>query len=252
MTEKIALITGANKGLGYETAAQLGRRGVTVLVGARSAERGEKAAASLCDEGIDASHVPLDVTDEDSVAAAARRVESAHGRLDILVNNAGIAMGDGDGNTSSLTVATARQVFETNVLGVVSVTNAFLPLIRRSEAGRIVMVSSEVGSIATMLRTDTPEPIPALQPGAYGASKSALNALTVSYAKEFRDSSIKVNAVTPGYTATDINGHQGWRTVEQGAAVLVEMALIGPDGPTGAFRHDGTIEFLDSDGAVPW
>jgi NAD(P)-dependent dehydrogenase (short-subunit alcohol dehydrogenase family) len=146
MTKKIALITGANKGIGFATAQALGKEGNTVLIGARSPERGKQAAKTLGEEGIEAEFVHLDVTDEETVAAAAKQVEERYGRLDILVNNAGIALADGNWNTSELTVATARKVFEANVLGVIAVTNAFLPLVRRSEAGRIVNVSSEVGS----------------------------------------------------------------------------------------------------------
>ncbi|GAB3227720.1 SDR family oxidoreductase [Glycomyces halotolerans] len=249
MNQKIALITGANKGIGFATARALGERGVTVLVGARSEERGEKAAASLREEGIESEFVRLDVTDQDCVAAASASVGQRHGRLDILVNNAGIAKADGNWNTSELTVATAREVFEVNLFGVISVTNAFLPLLRRSEAGRIVNVSSEIGSIATILRPGLP--FSGMQPGAYGTSKTALNMLTVSYSVELRETPIKVNAVTPGYTATDLNGNQGLRTVEEGARAVIDMALIGEDGPTGSFRSDGRIDFLDGE-VVPW
>ncbi|GAB3646847.1 SDR family oxidoreductase [Glycomyces tarimensis] len=248
MIKKIALITGANKGIGYATAQGLGQTGATVLVGARSKELGEQAAEELRAGGTEAECVHLDVTDTDSIAAAATHVDEAYGRLDILVNNAGIALADGNWNTSELTLATARKVFETNVFGVIAVTNAFLPLIRRSAAGRIVNVSSEIGSMSTMLRDDLP--FSGLQPGAYGASKAALNMLTVSYATELKDTPIKVNAVTPGFTATDLNGHQGIRKVEDGAKVAVDMALIGEGGPTAGFRHDG-VPYLEGT-VVPW
>lgn len=244
MNEKIALITGANKGIGYEIAKGLADRGATVLAGARSPERGRKAAGEL---GVE--YLRLDVTDPDSVAAAAKEVEDGYGRLDILVNNAGIALADGGWNTSELTVATARKVFEVNFFGVVSVTNAFLPLIHRAEAGRIVNVSSELGSLTTV--SDPDFPFAGMQTGAYGASKSALNSLTVSYAIELRDTPIKVNAVTPGYTATDLNHHQGTRTAAEGARSAIEAALIGEDGPSGAFLSDGEIDFLEG-AVVPW
>ncbi|HEU5127844.1 MAG TPA: SDR family NAD(P)-dependent oxidoreductase [Glycomyces sp.] len=248
MDNKIALITGANKGIGYAAAQALGKEGLTVLVGARSPERGEAAAAALRAEGGDARFVRLDVTDPQSVVAAAEHVEAAWGRLDVLVNNAGIALADGGWNTSELTVATARKVFETNVFGVIAVTNAFLPLLHRAEAGRIVNVSSEIGSMGTMLREDLPF---RGQPGAYGASKSALNMLTVSYGIELADTPIKVNAVTPGYTATDLNGNQGARSAAEGARAVVAMALVGEDGPTASFVSDGRIDYLEGD-LVPW
>lgn len=248
MTENIAIITGANKGIGFEIARGLAKKGLTVLVGARSEERGEAAAARIREEGLDARFLHLDVTDEDVVAAAAKRVETEFGTLDVLVNNAGIALADGDWNTSELTVATARKVFETNVLGVISVTNAFLPLIRRAEAGRIVNVSSEVGSLGFM--TDPANPFATLQAGAYGASKSALNMLTVSLAKELAPTGIKVNAMTPGYTETDLNDNQGTRRPEDAAIAAVNLALIGEDGPNGGFFQEGVEYFEDT--VVPW
>lgn len=248
MTENIAIITGANKGIGFEIARGLAKKGLTVLVGARSEERGEAAAARIREEGLDARFLHLDVTDEDVVAAAAKRVGTEFGRLDVLVNNAGIALADGDWNTSELTVATARKVFETNVLGVVSVTNAFLPLIRKAEAGRIVNVSSEVGSLYFM--TDSGHPFSAMQVGAYGASKSALNMLTVSWSKELDPTGIKINAMTPGYTKTDLNDNQGTRRPEDAAVAAVNLALIGEDGPNGGFFQEGVEYFEDT--VVPW
>jgi NAD(P)-dependent dehydrogenase (short-subunit alcohol dehydrogenase family) len=164
------------------------------------------------------------------------------------VNNAGIAIADGDWNTSELTVATARKVFETNVIGVVSVTNAFLPLIRKAEAGRIVNVSSEVGSLGFMTGTD--HPFSAMQGGAYGASKSALNMLTVSWSKELEPTGVKINAMTPGYTATDLNDNRGTRRPEDAAVAAVNLALIGEDGPSGGFFHDG-VEYFEST-VLPW
>lgn len=250
MTEKIALVTGANKGIGIEIARGLGKVGLTVLVGARSEERGEAAAATLREEGIDARFLRLDVTDEETVAAAAKRVEAGHGRLDVLVNNAGVALLEGgdNWNTSALSVATARRNFEVNVFGVIAVTNAFLPLLRESAAGRIVNVSSEVGSIGTMTRTDFP--FAGMQPGAYGASKSALNMLTVSWALELKDTAIKVNAMTPGYTKTDLNANQGTRDPKEAAKKAVSLALLPDSGPTGAFQQEG-IDYFETE-TVPW
>jgi NAD(P)-dependent dehydrogenase (short-subunit alcohol dehydrogenase family) len=247
-TTKTALITGANKGIGFHIARALGKQGYTVFVGARSEERGEQAAGQLRDEGLDARFLHLDVTDETIVAAAAKRVEDEFGRLDALVNNAGIALADGESNTSELTVATTRKVFETNVIGVVAVTNAFLPLIRRSAAGRIVNVSSEIGSIGFM--TGDNGDVTKMQPGAYGASKTALNMLTISWAKEFEDTAVRINAMTPGYTATDLNGNQGWRKPEDAAHAAVKLALLPNDGPNGGFFQEGN-EYFPTD-EVPW
>jgi NAD(P)-dependent dehydrogenase (short-subunit alcohol dehydrogenase family) len=231
-TTQIALITGANKGIGLATARQLGGRAMTVLVGARDAERGREAERALRGGGANAHFVPLDVTDAESVAAAAKRIEDEYGRLDVLINNAGIAMGDGErALPGETTVATLRTVYETNVFGVVAVTNALLPLLRRAPAARIVNVSSEVGSIAVM--TNPEGALFALTSVPYPSSKAALNMVTAMYAKELRDSPIKVNAANPGYCATDLNGHNGFRTPEQGAEVSVHLATLPDDGPSG-------------------
>ncbi|MGQ5264024.1 SDR family oxidoreductase [Micromonospora sp. ZYX-F-536] len=250
MTNMIALITGANKGIGLATARQLGARGMTVLVGARDAERGQAAERELRDGGADARFVPLDVTDAESVAAAAKLVEQDHGRLDVLVNNAGIVLGDGQrALPSDTTVATLRRVFETNVFGVAAVTNAMLPLLRRAPAARIVNVSSEVGSITVM--TDPAGALFALTSVPYPSSKAALNMLTAMYAKELRDTPIKVNAANPGYCATDFNGNSGFRTPEQGAEVSVHLATLPADGPSGllwGFQMDAGGGY----GVLPW
>jgi NAD(P)-dependent dehydrogenase (short-subunit alcohol dehydrogenase family) len=243
MEQKTALVTGANKGIGYEIAKGLGEKGVKVYAAARSVELGEVAEQRLRKEGVDAEFVQLDVTDEDSIAAAVTQVES----LDILVNNAGIALADGGWNTSELTVATARKVFETNVIGVIAVTNAFLPVLRKSAAPRVVNVSSEVGSLTFM--TGDHE-FAQMQGGAYGASKSALNMLTVSYSKEFKDGPLKINAMTPGYTKTDLNHNQGWRDPALSAKVAIDLALLPADGPNGGFFQEG-LEYHE-DTTVPW
>lgn len=230
---QIALVTGANKGIGYETVRQLKDRGILALVGARDEERGKTAAAEL-----DAPFVQLDVTDPESIAAATKYIEDYHGALDILINNAGVA--EGFTVPSETSMGEMRRVFETNVFAVVAVTNAMLPLLRRSAAGRIVNVSSEVGSLS--LAADRGNPIWELISPAYPASKTALNMVTLQYAKELIDTPIKVNMVTPGYCATDLNGQAGYRTAAQGAVISVRMALLPDDGPTGGFFNDeGTV-----------
>ncbi|WP_433430779.1 SDR family oxidoreductase [Nonomuraea sp. CA-141351] len=234
---KIALITGANKGIGYEIARLLAGQDVTTIVGARDEERGRAAA-----ERLGQPYVRLDVTDEASVTAAAKWIEQEYGKLDILVNNAAIG-GDISSITPSTTPAAAvREVYETNVFGVVAVTNAMLPLLRQSEAGRIVNMTSELGSLTMAMDPETPYWQFNVLP--YNSSKTALNMITVSYAKELMDTPIKVNAANPGYCATDLNGHTGFRTAEQGAAIAVRLATLGADGPTGAYLEDA--------GVIPW
>ncbi|NEB77776.1 SDR family NAD(P)-dependent oxidoreductase [Streptomyces sp. SID14478] len=231
------LITGANKGLGHETARRLLAAGHTVYVGSRDAERGRAAAAEL-----GARHVVIDITDEDSVRAAAAGIE-ADGGLDVLVNNAGIE-GRAAGNTvvapADETVDTLRPLFETNVFGTLRVTHAFLPLLRRSAAPVIVNVSSGLGSMA--LVTDPTAPAHGYPGIAYPASKTAVNMLTVQYAKAFPE--IRINSVEPGFTKTDLNGNTGVQTVEEGAEIIVRMAQIGPDGPTGGY--------FDAQGPLAW
>ncbi|MER6002721.1 SDR family NAD(P)-dependent oxidoreductase [Nonomuraea angiospora] len=247
---KIALITGANKGIGRAAAGQLAALGMTVLIGARDPRRGEEAAAALRAAGGDAHAVTLDVTDPATARAAAEQVEERFGHLDVLVNNAGIT-GSGqvtpvdayDQVPSSVDLDMVRAVFETNVLGVIAVTNAMLPLLRRSPAPRIVNVSSAAGSLT--LNSDPDGPFTALPASAaYSPSKTALNALTVQYANELRKDGILVNAADPGYVDTEINNHSGYLTTEQGAAILVRLATLGADGPTGGF-------FSES-GPMPW
>jgi NAD(P)-dependent dehydrogenase (short-subunit alcohol dehydrogenase family) len=245
----IALITGANKGIGLATARALGALGWTVLAGARDETLGLAAEKELTGAGADARFVRLDVTDEESVASAAGWVDAEYGRLDVLINNAGIARGDGSGRPSETTLATLRAVYETNVFGLVSVTNAMLPLLRRSAAGRIVNVSSEVGSIGSM--TDPASPLYPMASVPYPSSKTAVNMITAMYAKELRDTPIKVNAANPGYCATDLNGNRGFRTPEQGAAVSVHLATLPDDGPTGQLW--GHLWVADGeDGVLPW
>lgn len=247
----IALITGANKGIGFATAAQLGGLGWTVLATARDSRRGKEAERELQSAGANARFVPLDVTDSESIAAAGSWIEAEYGRLDALVNNAGIARGDGAGRPSETTLATLREVYETNVFGVVAVTNAMLPLLRMAPAARIVNVSSEVGSIGSA--TNPASPLFPMASVAYPSSKTALNMITVMYAKELRDTAIKVNAANPGYCATDLNGRSGFRTPTQGAEVVVHLATLPADGPTGQLWGD--LAMADSDlgyGVLPW
>ncbi|WP_260189549.1 SDR family oxidoreductase [Actinophytocola gossypii] len=248
--QRIALVTGANKGIGRATAEQLAALGMTVVVGAREPRRGEETAAALRAAGGDAHPVTLDVTDQETARAAAERVEERFGRLDVLVNNAGIT-GSGqvapqdavDQVPSSVDLVMVRAVFETNVLGVIAVTNALLPLLRRSPAPRIVNLSSHAASLT--ISADPDGPLAALPASAaYTPSKAALNAVTVQYANELRKDGVLVNAVAPGYVATDINDHRGFLTPAQGAAAVVRLATLPSDGPTGGF--------FDADGPVPW
>ena len=238
--QTIALVTGANKGIGYEIAAGLGARGWKVGVGARDDEQRADAVAKLQAAGVDAFGVPLDVTDDASVAAAAALVEEQAGGLDVLVNNAGIT-GGAPQSPTTVDPATVLRVVDTNVVGVIRVTNAVLPLLRRSASPRIVNMSSSVGSLA---RQTTPGAETGPISGAYSPSKTFLNAVTVQYAKELADTPILVNAGCPGFCATDLNGFRGHRTPAQGAAIALHLATLPDDGPSGGFFED--------DGAVPW
>ncbi|MCX4970505.1 SDR family oxidoreductase [Streptomyces sp. NBC_00654] len=232
---KIALITGANKGIGFEIARRLGALGAVVLAGARDKARGEATVEQLRGEGADAHFLHLDVTDPGLIERAAHRIDERHGRLDILVNNAGINIEWPFNVPSKVSVEQLRTTFETNVHGVAAVTNAVLPLLRRSAAGRIVNVSSEMGLPAWLDGSE----MPAIT--AYSVSKAALNMLTLLYANELRDTSIKVNACSPGFVATDINDGVGERTAEEGAAIEVRLATLDADGPTGRFVTDEGI-----------
>ncbi|MEV0033403.1 SDR family oxidoreductase [Nocardia sp. NPDC050793] len=249
-SQHVALIIGANKGIGRAAAEQLAALGTTVLIGARDQRQGEEAAATLRAEGYDAHAVTLDVTDPTTIESAAKHIEEHYGHLDVLINNAGIT-GSGqvspedshDQLPSTVDLNMVRAVFETNVFGVIAVTNAVLPLLRRSPAPRIVNVSSHAASLTIASDPDGPlAKLPAS--AAYTPSKSALTALTVQYANELRKDGILVNAACPGYVDTDINNHSGFLTPAQGAAVLVRMATLDADGPTGGL--------FSEDGPVPW
>ncbi|MEP0885538.1 SDR family oxidoreductase [Trichocoleus sp. ST-U3] len=237
---KIALITGANKGIGLEIARQLGTQGITVLLGVRDENRGQEAAEKLQTEHINAHTVQLDVTNQDSIDAAANYIESKFDRLDILVNNAGVAIDNVP--PSQLDIEVLRRTYDTNVFGVFAVTKAMLPLLRKSEAGRIVNISSGLGSLAQ--NSDPNYEYAQVKLLAYNSSKTALNAMTVQFAHELKDTPIKVNCADPGYVATDINNYRGSRTVQQGATAPVRLATLPDDGPTGGF--------FDENGVVPW
>ncbi len=247
----VALITGANQGIGLQIAKDLATHGFTVLVGSRNFERGEAAAKTI--DG-DARAIQLDVTDQASIAAAAERIRKELGRLDVLVNNAAIS------NTSyragqsiqeyakstrpsNVSLDEVRAVWETNVFGVLAVYQAMLPLLRQAPAARIVNVSSGVGSL-----TMNSDPACRWRPNfgpVYPASKTALNAMTLAMAIELESTGIKVNAVSPGFTKTNLNNYAGTETVEEGAREAVRVALLGPDGPTGMYTH-ATL------GTLPW
>ncbi|GAA2319618.1 SDR family NAD(P)-dependent oxidoreductase [Glycomyces scopariae] len=235
-TTHTALVTGANKGLGLETARRLGAEGWQVFLGSRDEARGRAAAAALAADGIDVVAVPLDVTDDDSVAAAERLVREHTGHLDVLVNNAG-APGTAV-HPAEATVTDLAPVFDVNVFGIVRVTHAFLPLLQAADHPRVVMVSSGGGAFSVV--TDPNQAVSKMHELAYSTSKAAVNMLTVRYAQAFPE--IKFNAVTPGevatgkFAATDMNMHRGQLTVTEGTDVFLRFALAGPDGPTGVFE----------------
>nr|BFE59458.1 SDR family oxidoreductase [Dactylosporangium thailandense] len=238
--QTIALVTGANKGIGYEIAAGLGALGWSVGVGARDEQRREDAVAKLRAAGVDAFGVSLDVTDDASVVAAAELIEERGGRLDVLVNNAGVA-GAWPEEPSTVTPESMRAVVETNVIGVIRVINAMLPLLRRSKHPRIVNQSSHVASLT--LQTTPGVDLGGIS-GAYSPSKTFLNAVAIQYAKELSNTNIKINNACPGYVATDLNGFQGTSTPAEGAKIAIRLATLPDDGPTGGL--------FDDSGEVPW
>jgi len=239
----VALVTGANQGIGLQIAKELATHGFTVLVGSRNLEKGETAAQSI---GAAAHAVQLDVTDQASISAAAERIRGEFGRLDVLVNNAAIS------NTSkrpgmsvaeyaeltrpsNVSLDEVREIWETNVFGVLAVYQAMLPLLRAAPAARIVNVSSGAGSLT--LHANPALPYRSVFGPGYSASKTALNAMTVAMAIELESTNIKVNAVSPGFIGTNLNNYAGTGTVEEGAREPVRVALLGPDGPTGTFTR---------------
>jgi NAD(P)-dependent dehydrogenase (short-subunit alcohol dehydrogenase family) len=239
---KLALITGANKGIGLETARQLGKLGIAVLIGARDAKAGERAAAQLRAEGLKAEALLIDVNSPPSIATAASEVASQHKALDILVNNAGVLLDDPSKASSTQSLEVWQRTFQTNVFGTVAVTQAFLPLLRQADAARIVNLSSILGSLT--LHADPESSIYNSRTPAYNASKSAVNAWTLSLACELRDTNIKVNAAHPGHVQTDMGGKDAPLQIADGARTTVALATLGPNGPSGSFSHLGKV--------LPW
>lgn len=239
---RIALVTGANQGVGFQVAKELVAHGVTVLVGSRDYERGVTAAEQI---GAGATAVQLDVTDPSSIAAAAERVRTEFGRLDLLVNNAAISnTGKGDrtlaeyaltGLASNASIDEVRAIWDTNVFGVLAVYQAMLPLLRESSDARIVNVSSGVGSLTA--NANPASPTHAMFGPGYAASKAALNAMTLAMMVELESTDIKVNLCSPAFTRTNLNGYEGTESIEDGSREVVRVALLGPDGPTGTFTR---------------
>lgn len=231
----VALVTGGNKGIGLETARQLGRGGMRVIIGARDAARGKAAVDELKKAGIDAHTVALDVVDEASIESAAISIARDHGRLDVLVNNAGIMLYDQDGPASQASMAGLRKTFDANFFGLIAVTRAMLPLLRKSPAGRIVNLTSILGSIAE--HADPNSPIYAMKLLAYDSSKAAVNMFTNHLAHELRETKIKVNAAHPGWVKTDMGGPGAPMELVDGAKTSVWLATLDEKGPTGGFYH---------------
>jgi NAD(P)-dependent dehydrogenase (short-subunit alcohol dehydrogenase family) len=236
-TKKIALITGANKGIGLETARQLAKQGVTVLAGARDKAKADAAAAELSKEGLDVHGIVIDVNDEGSIQKAVAKIEREYGHLDILVNNAGVMLDDQKKKPSEQSLEVWRATFETNLFGLVATTQALLPLLRKSAAGRIVNLSSILGSIT--LHATPGSPIYDSKLPAYDVSKSAVNAYTVHLAWELKDTPIKVNAAHPGWVKTEMGGEGANMEIQDGAKTSVALATLGPDGPNGGYLHMG-------------
>ena len=237
--KKVALITGANRGIGFETARQLGQKGITVVVGARQLRAAEETATKLKAEGIDAHGIQLDVTRADDRSSAAQYLAQHFGKLDILINNAGIGSKDGImvKRTSETPEEELQSIFGTNLFSVVHITRELLPLLKKSAAGRIVNLSSILGSLT--LHADPQSPIASIKTFAYDSSKTALNAFTIHLADELKDTPIKVNSAHPGWVKTEIGTEAAPMETPEGARTSVELALIGPDGPNGRFIHLG-------------
>jgi NAD(P)-dependent dehydrogenase (short-subunit alcohol dehydrogenase family) len=240
MPNRAAIVTGASSGIGLAIAHMLGQEGHALTVAARRPDKLSAAAEELRGAGYDVHEVAGNMADEDTIKGVVAAHAERFGRLDVLVNNAGVTGGMPQ-NPTTVSIAAVRAAVETNVIGVIRVTNAMVPLLRRSASPRIVNMSSTVGSLARQTDPGTETgPLSA----AYSPSKSMLNAVTVQYAKELHDTNILINAACPGYVATDLNGFQGVRTPEQGAAIAVRLATLPDDGPTGGFFEDA--------GVVPW
>jgi len=240
---KTVLITGGNKGIGFESARQLGKLGFTILIGSRDQYKGREAATSLSNENINAKSIILDVTDVDTIQSAMKKIEDQYGALDVLINNAGVNL-DRRLPPSQLELTVLRNTYETNVFGMFSVIKAMLPLVKKSPAGRIVNLSSGLASLSSNNDPESDAEKYGVNLLAYMSSKTAVNALTVLFAKELKGTPIKINSADPGFTATDLNGHTGYRTVEEGASIVVKLATLLGDGPTGGF--------FDENGVIPW
>lgn len=238
---RIALVTGANKGIGLEIARQLAQAGVSVIIGARDPDRASAAVAELLDAGLSVQSVALDLNNHASIAAAAKTIRAEHGRLDILVNNAGIVDAE-DGPPTTGAPEAARRIMETNFVGTLAVTQTMLPLLRLSSAARVVNLSSSLGSLTE--QGDPTSPYYSARLIGYNASKAALNMLTVQFAQELRDTPHVINSVSPGYVKTDLTGHNGFMTAEEGAKLPVEFALLGDDAVSG--------RFVEASGETPW
>ncbi len=237
--KKVALVTGANRGIGFETAHQLGQKGITVVVGSRTLQAANEAAARLASKGIEAYPLALDVNSDADRKAAAAFLSEKFGKLDILINNAGI-VGDGgifNAHTIETTQSELETVFNTNLFSVIALTRELLPLLRKSEAGRIVNLSSILGSLTLQAMPNSP--IAPMRAFAYNASKTALNQFTVHLAHELKGTNIKVNSAHPGWVKTEMGTQHAQLEVVDGARTSVDLALVGPDGPSGKFIHDG-------------
>lgn len=241
LSGRIALVTGANKGIGFEIAHQLAEQGCRILIGARDRDRGEAAVADFVSNGFVARYVHVDLADPASITDAAADIEAHEARLDVLINNAGITS-PGDGSPGLASLEAVRRTFDTNFFGTLAVTQAMLPLLKRSSSARIVNVSSGLGSLTN--NADPGWEFAGVKYIGYNASKAALNMLTVQLAAELKHSVIKVNSADPGFTATDLNSHRGRQTVAEGAAAAVRLALLPDDGPTGGF--------FDVSHPLPW
>jgi NAD(P)-dependent dehydrogenase (short-subunit alcohol dehydrogenase family) len=243
--DKVAFITGANKGIGLETARGLGELGIAVVIGSRDEAKGRAAAETLKAEGIKGVEaVRFDVTKPEDHRAVARYLEERYGKLDILVNNAGVALDEADfgapgglNTSSTVTQDILHKTFETNFFALVALTQTLLPLIRKSPAGRIVNLSSILGSLT--LHSDPSSPIYGMKAFAYDASKTALNAFTVHLAHELRDTMIKVNSAHPGWVKTDMGGSSAPMEVSEGGKTSVQLATLPDDGPNGGYFHLG-------------
>ena len=240
-TQKISLVTGANKGIGFEVARQLGKVGHRVLLGARDAALGEAAAAMLQADGIDARFIPIDLVRAATIQAAAGTIEVDYGRLDVLVNNAGIA-DRGDGPPTRASIDAVRRTFDTNFFGTLAMTQAMLPLLLKSASARIVNVSSGLGSLT--YNGDPASEFAQYKFLGYNGSKAAVNMLTIQLAAELKGTGVKVNSADPGFTATDLNSHRGMQSIPEGAAEVIRLALLPADGPTGTYSN--------RKGIVPW